>query len=346
MRMRHSRYSEQGKIGSRRYHPSYSKIKEHVVQCGRNAKAKIHRISKSKTKDNLFVKKNENNQSFKSRFSLHAKLKKGGSIRNKSKFGDAIVGINYDKDVSTSTKENCYYDRYKNSFEDERYKMISPLGSADSSFQQLKQVCLVKNNSLQSLKNMIKMGYEAESSGTHALDVLHCQHDVLRDVDNKLDRMQAYNKRASDNIMHLRGLKPTNNMTPTFNEFENVSANALDIKDIPLKSEKRLTNYANQKNDFGDSSLPDFLNYTPRRYDVKFEFRSPEDDIDCYINKALDEVGNISRKLRYIAQETSDELDCQLNRLSYTEDSMQRVGGKLGTNSNKLESIIGKSSYF
>ncbi|SMN20956.1 hypothetical protein, no similarity [Maudiozyma saulgeensis] len=349
MRIRHSRHSEVGKRSSRKHHSSYLKIKEQVVQYGRHAKAKLHRISKPKENSHIFIRNNEHQGMVKKRASLRTKLYKGTGFRRKRKSEDSAKVADYGKSVSNSIKENQYYHIY-NSFDDEINKFESPPGSADSSFQQQKQVYLVKNNSLQSLKNMIKMGYEAESSGTHALDRLQCQHDILRDVDNKLDRMQVYNKRASDNIMHLRGLKPLNNVAPRFDDVENRSINVLDIKGTPLKSKNYLENYNYASTTAVSSRATDLLNYspeyTPRRYDVQFEFSSPDGDIDSYINKALDEVGNISRKLRYIAQETSEELDCQLNRLAYTEDSLQRVGSKINNNSNKLESMVGKSNSF
>lgn len=229
---------------------------------------------------------------------------------------------------------------------------------ADEIDQYKRQIYLVKENSLSSLHNTLKMAQEAENSGTKMVDLLCCQHDTLNQVDENLNRIEVHNRIAKDNILILKGRKRNGELSNVWDNGGNLNSLNSENEYLPGSCESIL--WRASKNNEYNSTMHDFLHQpykvtehldksnigdhnNSERYKIlnkckkyQFENDSRDDDMELDIDKNLTEITNISRRLKYIAQLTSEELDYQLNQFSSTEDCLERINGKVLNNSNKL----------
>lgn len=348
MRIRKNAHSDVNMKSTRTH--SYSRIKEHVVECGRSAKAGIHKLSKWKENRHTYHSETPYKRHLNERTPIRTRLRYRLSLKRRERNNDIRDKSSNDCETqeTMSPVENIYRLSPYPIFETSRDDDYSRPNSSNWESCEQKQIQLVKTNSLQSLKNTIKMGLEAESSGINALNMLNCQHDVLSNIDKNLDGIKVYNRMANDNIDQLKGYKKYSTSSPM--QYNADTSIFYDKYYSPVK--RKAHNYnINYPCSLNMSSFEDITEmksvnwqsqnakYTPNRHSFELGFSSPDDDLDSSISKALDEISCISRKLRFLAQETSCELDCQLERLSCTEDAIQRVSCKVKKNTESLDNI-------
>lgn len=348
MRIRKIVHSDINKKSTRTH--SCSRIKEHVLECGRSAKAGIHKLSKWKENHHSYHSDAPHERNLNERTPIRTRLRSSLSFKRRERRNHICdKSTTFDTKKRAGSFENIYRSSPYPIFETSREDGYSRPNSSISEFYEQKQIQLVKTNSLQSLKNTIKMGLEAESSGANILNMLNCQHDVLNNIDKNIDGIKVYNRMANDNIGQLKGYKKCCTSSPAQNNVDNIISYDKYYSPVKGKAHNYNINYPYSFNvssyeDMNETNPVDWQNYdskyTPNQHNFELGFSSPDDDINSSINKALDEISCISRKLHFLAQETSYELDCQLDKLSFTEDAMQKVSCKVKKNTERLSNMI------
>lgn len=194
----------------------------------------------------------------------------------------------------------------------------------------------VTTDSLQSLQKSLAMAQLAESSGIRSLNMLKEQGKKMNTTEQKFHQINSYNKVAKDNIHYLAsGCYPT----PLESNFrDSVSKRSYSVE----KRQRTSLNHSTALNRNFFVSEPCLNSALSRRQDDFCEGTISTGEcntIDDSIDRTFDGLSKVVGRLNWIAKRTSEELDCQLNRLSTTENTLDCVTGNVQSNIRKMYDI-------
>lgn len=283
----------------------------------------------------LLVRKNYNNQKitpsntkcFKTRDEVSSGLRNLDSQNNSS----SAYGF---------TKRSSYtsrHDTYKLRSEDKSVGIDPKQRNVSLGTQFVQSQCLhLTTESLQSLQNSLNMAQQAESTGVRSLNMLQDQIRKLEKTEEKLHRLDSYNRIAKDNIHCLTSgnfpkVLDSNEMTARpkswFHEKQLQKAYTRTPLNIKQNSKEYRCNVDYLQRDMNYSQILDHVS------------TNTNSDVEENVERALDGLSKVVGRLHWIAERTSEELDSQLNRLSTTENTLDCVNGRVSSNIRRMRDI-------
>ncbi|GMM56476.1 hypothetical protein DAKH74_030920 [Maudiozyma humilis] len=194
----------------------------------------------------------------------------------------------------------------------------------------------VTTDSLHSLQKSLAMAQQAESSGIRSLNMLKEQGKKMNMTEQKIHQINSYNKVAKDNIHYLAsGCYPT--------PLESNSRDSVPKRSYSVEKRQRTSlNHSTALNRNFFVSEPCLNSALSRRQDDFCEGTISTGEcntINDSIDRTFDGLSKVIGRLNWMAKRTSEELDCQLNRLSTTENTLDCVTGNVQSNIRKMYDI-------
>lgn len=228
----------------------------------------------------------------------------------------------------------------------------------DEEVDQVKQeIRFTKQGSVASTRNTLRMAQEAEMSGLNTIGVLGHQSNQLGNVENNLDLIHSQNRIAEDRIGKLKSLNRNIlaiHMSNPFNSKRRAREKADEIKNRKLEdkflqeeklggvqaSTKRLESAMNMKGEplsIRDRYKRDEVLERVKKY--RFEADEEDDMMELEIDRNLDQIQQISGRLKRLALAAGDELDAQQKRLGDIEDNTDDMDIRLHLNTQRMAGI-------
>ncbi|CCH60225.1 hypothetical protein TBLA_0C04250 [Henningerozyma blattae CBS 6284] len=250
--------------------------------------------------------------------------------------------------------------RFKTFEEVQREEEERQLQEEDEEVEELKQeIKFTKQRSVASTRNTLKMAREAETSGMNALGLLGAQSEQLGNVEKNIDLMKVHNQSASDNVDSLKRLNRNIlavHVKNPFNSKKRLLAKQEKIRNRRLEetmqrehtnqgiinSTKRIENALEQNSKHDPSELQE--KYDRRMIlerNQKFQFENDDEDdaMEIEIDRNLEQIGQISKRLKKLAVAAGQELDDQQGRLNSIEEDTDNLDIDINLNTHKLASI-------
>lgn len=228
----------------------------------------------------------------------------------------------------------------------------------DEAVDEVKQeIRFTKQSSVQSTRNTLRMAQEAEMSGMNTIGMLGHQNNQFGDIENNLDLMYAHNRVADDKIGELKKLNRSMfavHVGNPFNSKRRAREKAETMKNRKIE-EKMLQEEKLQHVQSSSRRMEDAMNPTRepistgdryKREEIlkrakKFQFENDEEDdmMEVEIDRNLDQIGQVSGRLRKLALASGDELDAQRKRLYKMEDNTDDMDIRLHMNTQRMAGI-------
>lgn len=218
----------------------------------------------------------------------------------------------------------------------------------DEAVDELKQnIKFTKQSSVASTRNTLKMAQEAEMSGMNTLGILGHQSEQLNNVEGNLDLIKIQNSVAEDkvdelkklnrNVLAIHAKNPFNAKRRRMEHEDELKARRLEEQAMLQATNQQIANSTQRiSNALTENSKPSLIQEKYKRQEVlnrakKYQFENDEedDDMEVEIDRNLDQVQQISGRLKKLAISTGEELDSQQERLKDVEENTDNLDIKL-----------------
>ncbi|KAK6458319.1 protein transport protein SEC9 plasma membrane t-SNARE [Scheffersomyces xylosifermentans] len=232
------------------------------------------------------------------------------------------------------------------------------VNSEDEEVESIKQdIRFVKQESVASTRNTLRMAQEADASATNTMGMLGAQSERLYNAEQNLLLADTQTQIADEKVKELKRLNGTIFLPATGNPFNKKSR--LRQQEERLKTAKAQEKYmrdANRKEMYaseqrlksgitnnatsselhqkyqGEKNLD-----AARRY--QFENDSEDDEMEKELASNLDQIGLYAKKLSSSAKTMGQEVDSQNSRLRKIEEDADRLDINVHMNSTRLSNI-------
>lgn len=228
----------------------------------------------------------------------------------------------------------------------------------DEAVDEVKQeIRFTKQGSVQSTRNTLKMAQEAEMSGMNTVGMLGHQSNQFGNVENNLDLMHSQNRIADDKIAELKKLNRTMfavHVGNPFNSRRRAREKAETMKNRKIE-EKMLQEEKLQGVQESTRRVEDAMNIRGEPLTIKdrykreeilkrarkYQFEADEEDdmMEVEIDRNLDQIGQVSGRLKKLALATGDEIQSQSKRLGNIEDNADEMDIRLHMNTQRMAGI-------
>lgn len=256
------------------------------------------------------------------------------------------------------------YDGYNNdrsfkTFEDvQREEEARQQQEEDEAVDEIKQeIRFTKQSSVASTRTTLKMAQDAELSGMNTLGMLGHQSEKLNNVERNLDLLKVQNKIADDKVAELKKLNrsilavhvsnPFNSKRRQREREEKIKNRKIEEKLMQEHTSQQLSNSTQRIE--GALRGNDQINTVREKYQrqqildrsKKYQFENDEEDdmMEVEIDRNLDQIQQVSGRLKKLAIATGDELDSQQSRVRKIEDSTDDLDIKIHLNTTRLSGI-------
>lgn len=229
----------------------------------------------------------------------------------------------------------------------------------DEAVDELKQeIRFTKQSSVASTRNTLKMAQEAEMAGMNTLGMLGHQSEKLNNVERNLDLIKIQNSVADDKVAELKKLNRNILAVHVSNPFN--SKRRRQEKEDRIKTKKmeehmmmdstnrtleqstqRIENAmnGNMRSDSGVREKYQRQKVLDAAKKYQFENDEEDDEMEVEIDRNLDQIKQISGRLRKLAVSTGEELEAQQQRLDRIENNTDDLDIKINMNTHKLATI-------
>ncbi|KAI3407115.2 SEC9 [Candida oxycetoniae] len=235
---------------------------------------------------------------------------------------------------------------------------VQEVNSEDEEVDAIKQdIRFLKQESVQSTRNTLRMAQEADASGTNTLGMLGSQSERLYNAEQSLLLADTQTQIADEKVKELKRLNrsifvpaygnPFNKKSRLRQQEENLKARKMQEKYLRennrqgmYESEQRikqgLMNNATNNDVHQKYQNEKYLNQAQR---YQFENDSEDDEIEKEIASNLDQIGSYAKKLHGIANTMGKEVDSQNIRLRKIEEDADKLDINVHMNSTRLNNI-------
>lgn len=228
----------------------------------------------------------------------------------------------------------------------------------DEAVDEIKQeIRFTKQSSVASTRNTLKMAQDAEMSGMNTLGMLGHQSEKLNNIERNLDLMKVQNKIADDKVAELKKLNrsilavhvsnPFNSRRRQREREEKIKSRKIEEKLMQEHTSQQLSNSTRRIE--GALRGNDEINTVREKYQQqqiltrakKYQFENDEEDdmMEVEIDRNLDQIQQVSGRLKKLAIATGEELDSQQRRVKNIEDSTDDLDIKIHLNTTRLSGI-------
>lgn len=230
----------------------------------------------------------------------------------------------------------------------------------DEDIEGIKQeIRFVKQESLSSTRNALRMANEAEEAGRSTLTKLGQQSESLANAERSLDLTKLANRDAQEKARELRHLNRSmfaiKGPSKPWGKAKRTEADELrvrqqfeddryerDLRESTRKESERRTD-ANLK------AHAEALGRAPARHRMglaersKYQFDADEEDdeVEGEIDENLDQLAAVTSRLRTLAQATSSEVGKQNQTLQRLDEKGESVEAGIYMNTHRLKRIGG-----
>ncbi|KAF9481400.1 hypothetical protein BDN70DRAFT_905303 [Pholiota conissans] len=226
------------------------------------------------------------------------------------------------------------------------------------------QTRFVKQESVNSTRNALRMAREAEETARNTLSRLGDQSEKLANTERHLDVSKGHSQRADDKTDELKQLnRSIFRPVITFNKDSKRAAQEAKIQarydqerderekammDI-RETQNRIGQAATYGRGDGDEELlgnhgrlktaDQRAARMEQRKRYQFESNASDDEIEDELDDNLDEIGEATKRLKALAMAMGDETDNQIGRIKRIEDKTTDVDNRLFRNTERLKRI-------
>ncbi|CAI4062082.1 Sec9p SKDI_07G2630 [Saccharomyces kudriavzevii IFO 1802] len=228
----------------------------------------------------------------------------------------------------------------------------------DEAVDEIKQeIKFTKQSSVASTRNTLKMAQDAERSGMNTLGLLGHQSEQLNSVEGNLDLMKVQNKVADEKVAELKKLNRSIlavHVSNPFNSKRRRREREEQLKNRKIE-EKLMREQTNQQISKSTQRIEGAMNANNNISEVReryqrqnvlekakryqFENNEEDDEMELEIDRNLDQIQQVSNRLKKMALTTGQELDSQQKRLNNIEESTDDLDINLHMNTNRLAGI-------
>lgn len=220
------------------------------------------------------------------------------------------------------------------------------------------QIRFTKQSSVASTRNTLRMAQEAENAGMNTLGMLGHQSEKLNNVERNLDLIKIQNSVADDKVEELKKLNRNILAVHVSNPFNSnrrrrQREEAIKNKKIEehimmeatnnelTRSTNRIENAMNANMNSDSGIRERYQRQKVLNNAKKYQFENDEEDneMEIEIDRNLEQIGQISSRLKKMAISTGEELDAQQARLNNIENSTDDLDIKIHINTTKLSTI-------
>lgn len=228
----------------------------------------------------------------------------------------------------------------------------------DEAVDEIKQdIRFTKQSSMASTRNTLKMAQEAEMSGMNSLGLLGHQSEKLNNVERNLDLLKVQNKIADDKVAELKKLNrnilavhvsnPFNSRRRQREREEKIKNRKIEEKLMQEHTSQQLSNSTQRiEGAMRGNSETGAVRERYQRQQIldrakKYQFENDEEDdmMEVEIDRNLDQIQQISGRLKKLAVATGEELNSQQKRVNNIEDSTDDLDIKIHLNTTRLSGI-------
>lgn len=218
------------------------------------------------------------------------------------------------------------------------------VNSEDEEVEAIKQdIRFVKQESVQSTRNTLRMAQEADASGTNTLGMLGSQSERLYNAEQNLLLADTQTQIADEKVKELRRLNrsifipaygnPFNKKSRLRQQEENIKNRKMQEKYLRetnrqnmYESEQRLKQgIMNNATDNDVHHKYQNEKYLQQAQRYQFENDSEDDEVEKEIAGNLDQIGSYAKKLHGIANTMGKEVDSQNVRLRKIEEDADKL---------------------
>ncbi|KAF8973954.1 hypothetical protein BDZ97DRAFT_1912401 [Flammula alnicola] len=222
------------------------------------------------------------------------------------------------------------------------------------------QTRFVKQESVNSTRNALRMAREAEETARNTLTRLGDQSEKLANTERHLDVSKGHSQRADDKTDELKQLnRSIFRPVITFNKDSKRAAQEaklqaryederderekamMDIRDTQNRLGRAAT-YGRGDDDEellgGRSRMKTVEQLSARKEQRKryqFEANASDDEVEDELDDNLDEISEATKRLKALGMTMGDELDKQVDRIKRIEDKTVDVDGRLYRNTER-----------
>lgn len=232
------------------------------------------------------------------------------------------------------------------------------VNSEDEEVEAIKQdIRFVKQESVQSTRNTLRMAQEADASGTNTLGMLGSQSERLYNAEQNLLLADTQTKIADEKVKELNRLNRSIFVPAYGNPFNKKSRlrqqeeriKSLKMQEKYLKETNRQEMYASEQrikqglsnnatnNEVHEKYRGERDLAAAKRY--QFENDSEDDEMEKEIAGNLDQIGQYAKKLHGLANTMGQEVESQNQRLKKIEDDADRLDINVHMNNTRLSNI-------
>ncbi|AJR87535.1 BDH_1b_G0020290.mRNA.1.CDS.1 [Saccharomyces cerevisiae] len=270
--------------------------------------------------------------------------------------------------VDEQQQQQQHFNATNNQYGDQRgYKTFEEIQKEEEARQQqeedeavdeIKQeIKFTKQSSVASTRNTLKMAQDAERAGMNTLGMLGHQSEQLNNVEGNLDLMKVQNKVADEKVAELKKLNrsilavhvsnPFNSKRRRREREEQLKNRKIEEKLMREQTSQQLSQSTQRIE--GAMNANNNISEVRERYQRKnvlekakryqFENDEEDDEMELEIDRNLDQIQQVSNRLKKMALTTGKELDSQQKRLNNIEESTDDLDINLHMNTNRLAGI-------
>jgi hypothetical protein len=225
------------------------------------------------------------------------------------------------------------------------------------------QTRFVKQESVNSTRNALRMAREAEETARNTINRLGSQSEKLANTERHLDVSKTHSQRAEDKTDELKQLNRSI-FRPVIHFNKDSKRRAAEEK-IQLRyeeerdeREKAMMDIRDTQNRLGQASTygqPDEggvgLNgrrtrsaaqqalQKEQRKRYQFEATGSDDEMEDELDDNLDEISDVTKRLKSLGTAMGQELDNQNNRIGRIEEKTVSLDNKVFRNTERLKRI-------
>ncbi|KAI9460845.1 protein transporter SEC9 [Lactarius psammicola] len=227
------------------------------------------------------------------------------------------------------------------------------------------QTRFVKQDSVNSTRNALRMAREAEETARGTINRLGSQSEKLANTERHLDVAKGHSQRAEDRTDELKQLnRSIFRPVITFNKDAKRAAQEAKVlqryEDERDEREKAMTDIRETQNRLGQasaygSSREEEIGAGPngrrsrtaaqqslqkeQRKRYQFEATASDDELEDELDDNLDEISDVAKRLKALGSAMGQELDNQNNRIERIEEKTVNLDNKVFRNTERLKRI-------
>ncbi|KAH6917352.1 protein transporter SEC9 [Coprinopsis sp. MPI-PUGE-AT-0042] len=216
------------------------------------------------------------------------------------------------------------------------------------------QTRFVKQESVQSTRNALQMAREAEETARNTLTRLGDQSEKLANTERHLDVSKGHSLRTDDKTDELKQLnKSIFRPVITWNKDGKRAAQEAKIQsrfeDERDEREKAMMDIRETQNRLGkattygqDGGSGRFGNQEEKKQQRKrfqFEATASDDEMEDELDGNLDEIADVTKRLKALGTTMGQELDSQNKRIDRITDKTENLDGRLHRGTERFKKI-------